>query len=64
MQPELWVMLTSSVRSSPPLTITAKMKPLPGDDKNPLGDGKSNADHLILWLAFKEARVLNASPAK
>ena len=31
----------------------AKMKPLPAADRNPLGDGKTTADQLILWLAFK-----------
>ena len=35
----------------------AKMRPLPTDEKNPLGD-KDNADDLILWMAFKEAKVL------
>jgi hypothetical protein len=40
------------------------MKPLPASERNPLADGKSTADHLILWLAFKEARaLLNALPA-
>jgi hypothetical protein len=41
-----------------------KMKPLPADEKNPLVDGRSDHDDLILWLAFKEARaLLNALPA-
>jgi hypothetical protein len=35
----------------------AKMKPLPPDEKNPLGD-KDSADDLILWLAYKEAKAL------
>src|SRR5205814_1252354 len=42
----------------------AKMKPLPADEKNPLADGKSDHDDLILWLACKEARaLLNIPPA-
>jgi len=35
----------------------AKMKPLPKDEKNPLADG-TNADDLILWLAYKEAKAM------
>jgi WD40 repeat protein len=35
----------------------AKMKPLPADEKNPLG-GNAGADDLILWLAYKEAKAL------
>ena len=35
----------------------AKMKPLPADEKNPLV-GDANADDLILWMAYKEARAL------
>jgi hypothetical protein len=35
----------------------AKMKPLPADEKNPLGE-KDNADDLILWLAYKEAKAM------
>ena len=42
----------------------AKMKPLPADEKNPLVDGKSDHEDLILWLACKEARaLLNIPPA-
>jgi hypothetical protein len=33
------------------------MKPLPGEEKNPLADG-ANHDDVILWLACKEANVL------
>ena len=33
------------------------MKPLPADENNPLAD-KANADHLIVWLAYKEAAAL------
>jgi hypothetical protein len=33
----------------------AKMKTLPADEKNPLG-GEDNADDLILWMAYKEAK--------
>jgi hypothetical protein len=36
---------------------TAKMKPLPADEKNPLVGG-ANHDDLILWLACKEAKAL------
>jgi WD40 repeat protein len=36
---------------------TAKMKPLPKDEKNPLA-GVANHDDLILWLAYKEAKAL------
>ncbi len=35
----------------------AKVKPLPADEKNPLA-GNADADDLILWLAYKEAREL------
>jgi hypothetical protein len=35
----------------------AKMKPLPTDERNPLV-GRNNADDLILWMAYKEAREL------
>jgi hypothetical protein len=35
----------------------AKMKPLPKDDKNPLAGGATD-DHLMLWLAYKEAKAL------
>jgi serine/threonine protein kinase/tetratricopeptide (TPR) repeat protein len=35
----------------------ANMKPLPKDDKKPLAGG-ANADDLILWLVYKEARDL------
>jgi hypothetical protein len=44
---------------------TAKMKPLPKDEKNPLA-GDATADDLILWLAYKEAKELikfDAAPA-
>ena len=40
------------------------MKPLPASERNPLVDGTSDNDNLILWLALKEARaLLNALPA-
>ncbi len=43
----------------------AKMKPLPANEMNPLADGQSDHDDLIVWLAFKEARaLLNAPPGK
>jgi hypothetical protein len=35
----------------------ALMKPLPKDEKNPLG-GDATADDLILWLADKEAKAM------
>jgi tetratricopeptide (TPR) repeat protein len=35
----------------------ARMKPLPADEKNPLG-GKGDHDDLILWLAYKEAKAM------
>jgi hypothetical protein len=35
----------------------SRMRPLPADEKNPL-TGRSVADDLILWMAFKEARAL------
>ncbi len=41
-------------------TTTEKtMKPLPANDNNPLAD-KAYHDHLILWLAYKEAKTLLA----
>src|SRR5262249_3104550 len=42
----------------------AKMKPLPKDEENPLA-GVYDADDLILWLAYKEAKAMikfNAAP--
>jgi len=49
------------------IAATAKMKPLPKDEQNPLA-GNANHDDLILWLAYKEARALiqfdAASPPK
>ena len=33
------------------------MKLLPADEQNPL-KGEANADDLILWLAYKEAKAL------
>ena len=35
----------------------AKMKALPADENNPLVGG-ANADDLILWMAYKEAKTL------
>jgi hypothetical protein len=43
----------------------AKMTPLPKDENNPLADGAGH-DDLILWLAYKEAKLLirfDAAPA-
>jgi hypothetical protein len=39
------------------IMATAKMRPLPNDEKNPL-TGEINHDDLILWLAYKEAKAL------
>jgi hypothetical protein len=36
---------------------TSQMKPLPGDEKNPLADG-AHFEDLIVWLAYKEAKAL------
>jgi hypothetical protein len=33
------------------------MKPLPADEKNPLGDN-GTANDLVLWMAYKEAKAL------
>ena len=38
-------------------TAAAKMKPLPGDENNPLA-GHVTPDDLVLWLAYKEAKAL------
>ncbi len=35
----------------------ARMKPLPADEKNPLG-GNGDHDDIILWLAYKEAKAM------
>jgi tetratricopeptide (TPR) repeat protein len=35
----------------------AEMKPLPKDEKNPLG-GNASPDDLILWMAYKEAKPM------
>ncbi len=34
----------------------AKMRPIPADEKNPLAN--ANADDLIVWMAYKEAKAL------
>src|SRR5262249_40995090 len=39
------------------IEAVSRMKPLPPDEKNPLA-GDANHDHLILWLAYKEAKAL------
>jgi hypothetical protein len=39
------------------LEAGSRMTPLPRDEKNPLF-GSANADHLILWMSYKEARDL------
>ena len=39
------------------ITATAKMKPLPPDEQNPLA-GSAKNDDLILWLAYKEAKAM------
>ena len=43
----------------------AKMRPLPVDEQKPLAGG-ADADDLILWLAYKEAKAMipfEATPA-
>ena len=43
----------------------AKMKPLPVDEQNPLAGG-ADANDLIMWLAYKEAKAMiqfDAAPA-
>ncbi|MCA1693700.1 MAG: hypothetical protein LC749_02660, partial [Actinobacteria bacterium] len=35
----------------------AEMRPLPADERKPLS-GDSTHDHLIIWLAYKEAKAL------
>jgi hypothetical protein len=49
------------------IDTAARMKPLPKDEENPLTDG-AYWDHLILWLAYKEAKAMiqfdAAPPAK
>jgi WD40 repeat protein/tetratricopeptide (TPR) repeat protein len=47
------------------IAAAARMKPLPKDEQNPLADG-AYYDHLILWLAYKEAKAMikfDAAPA-
>ena len=47
------------------IEFAAKMNPLPADEQNPLAGG-ANVDHLILWLAYKEAKAsikFDAAPA-
>jgi len=47
------------------IEFAAKMNPLPADEQNPLTGG-ANFDHLILWLAYKEAKAsikFDAAPA-
>jgi tetratricopeptide (TPR) repeat protein len=39
------------------IETVARMTPLPKDEKNPLADYAYH-DHLILWLAYKEAKAL------
>jgi WD40 repeat protein/serine/threonine protein kinase len=39
------------------IAATARMRPLPADEKKPL-DGETNADDLILWMAYKEAKAM------
>lgn len=41
----------------------AQMKPLPADEKQPLANG-ADADSVILWLAYKEAKTLLKPDAK
>jgi tetratricopeptide (TPR) repeat protein len=47
------------------IEFAARMNPLPADEKNPLTGG-AKFDHLILWLAYKEAKAsikFEAAPA-
>jgi WD40 repeat protein/serine/threonine protein kinase len=39
------------------IAATARMRPLPHDEKKPL-EGEANADDLILWMAYKEAKAM------
>jgi hypothetical protein len=39
------------------ILATAKLKPLPANGQNPLAGG-ANADDVILWLAYKEAKAM------
>ena len=39
------------------IAAAAQMKPLPADEHNPLSRDASH-DHLILWLAYKEAKAM------
>jgi tetratricopeptide (TPR) repeat protein len=48
------------------IDTAARMNPLPNDEQNPLANGASY-DHLILWLAYKEAKAViqfDAAPPK
>jgi tetratricopeptide (TPR) repeat protein len=38
-------------------TAVAQIKPLPKDGQGPMA-GDSNPDHMILWLAYKEAKAM------
>lgn len=35
----------------------AKMRPLPDDEQKPLAGGADH-DHLIMWLAYREAKAM------
>jgi hypothetical protein len=39
------------------VAAATKLKPLPGDENNPLA-GDPDHDDLILWLAYKEAKAM------
>jgi hypothetical protein len=39
------------------IEAASHMRPLPEDEKNPLAGGAAH-DHLILWMAYKEAKAL------
>jgi WD40 repeat protein len=39
------------------IAATVRMRPLPADEKKPL-QGEANADDLILWMAYKEAKAM------
>jgi hypothetical protein len=40
------------------IVAAGKMKPLPIDEQNPMPNNAYPRDHLILWLAYKEAKEL------
>jgi hypothetical protein len=45
------------LRFYPPSGTSDRWKALPKDEQNPMADG-AIPDHLILWLAYKEAKAM------